>query len=228
MDDKSREFDLEMNYVTLEPMSFIDTNPFENVPEELWPIVCTYISNHNSQSTAINCSRPMQNNCLETDVTNANEPLSLLQEHSLFQEFKHNSVFEYVELVRENMDMHGKEQEDSVHFSIVRECIKTANDCLLGMNSEHNDLLSENFDSGSEGLILSENPLFNPKLEVPVLQRDHLDATIGRSSENKSEGIELTREDFKFYPTNPDLNLQESSLKFDPSNETNHFFYLKQ
>ncbi|GFU78095.1 zinc finger protein 16 [Trichonephila clavipes] len=208
-------------------LSCIDTNPFENVPEELWPVACKDISNHNSQSTAINCSLPMQNNCLETDVTNANEPLSLLQELSIFQEFQHNSVFEYVELVRENMNIHGNEQEDSVDFSMVRECIKTANDCLLGMNSQHNDLLSENFDSGSEGLILSENPLFNPKFEVPVLQSDHLDATIGRNSENKSEGIKLTGEDFKFYPSNSDLNLHESSLKFYPSNETNHF-YLKQ
>ncbi|GFY42530.1 hypothetical protein TNIN_355831 [Trichonephila inaurata madagascariensis] len=70
------------------------------------------------------------------------------------------------------MDMQGSEREDPVDISIVRQCIRAANDCLIEMNSQHIDLLLENFDSQSE------SPLFNPELEVPVLQSNHFDANV--------------------------------------------------
>ncbi|GFY53094.1 hypothetical protein TNIN_62601 [Trichonephila inaurata madagascariensis] len=78
--------------------------------------------------------------------------------------------------------MQGSEREDSVDIFIVRQCIQTANDCPLGMHSKYNDLLSENFESRSERLILSESLLFNPELEVSVLQGNLLDANVRRNS----------------------------------------------
>ncbi|GFY65019.1 zinc finger protein 16 [Trichonephila inaurata madagascariensis] len=228
MDNKTTEFDSERNFVTLEPMSLIDTNPFENVPEEFWPIVCNEIFSHSSQSTVINCSLPMQDNCTETEGSNANEHVSYIQGQSNFQEFQPNSVFQYNELGRVNIDIQGSEQEDSVDISLVRQCIRNANDCLLGMNSQYNDLLSERFDTCSERLILTESPLFNPKLEVPVLQSNHLDANVSRNGENKSEGVELTKEDLKLVPINSDMNLHETSLKSDQLNETNNFLFQRK
>ncbi|GFT36554.1 hypothetical protein TNCV_1345011 [Trichonephila clavipes] len=166
-------------------MSLIDTNPFENIPEEFWPIVYKKIFNHSSQSTAINCYLPLQENCMETEVSNANVLLSFLQGQSNFQEVHPDSVFEYNEVRRVNMDMQGSKQDDSGDISVVRQCIGIANDCLFRMNFQHNYLLSKSFDSRSKGLILSELPLFNPKPEVLVLQSDDLEVSVGRNSEKK-------------------------------------------
>ncbi|GFU35940.1 zinc finger protein 26 [Trichonephila clavipes] len=68
-------------------------------------------------------------------------------------------------------------------------------------------------------------PLFNPEVEVQVLQSNHLDAIVGRNSENKSESVELTREGFESVPINAKLILYESSLKSDPLNENNYFLF---
>ncbi|GFU78097.1 zinc finger protein 713 [Trichonephila clavipes] len=222
MDDKSTEFDLEMNYVTLEPMSFIDTNPFENVPEELWPIVYKEFFNHSSQSTEINCTLSMADNCFETEESNANGLLPFLQGQSSFQEIQPNLVFEYNELSRVNMEMHGSQQEDSVDISVVRKCIPTAKYCLLGINSQHNDPHAENFDSRSEGLIPSEILFFNLKPEVPVLQSDHLDTNVDKNRDDKSEGIELTKEVLKFDPINFDLNFRNGSGQQNDYQEEQH------
>ncbi|GFT48488.1 zinc finger protein 658 [Trichonephila clavipes] len=157
MDGKTNEIYSELSFVTLEPMSLIDTDPFENAPEELWPIVYKELFNHTSQSRAINCSLPMEANCMENEVSN------------------------------------------------------------------HNDPISENFDSRSEGLILSEIPLFNPEHDVSVLQSDHLEVNVGRNNENKSAGIELTKVDLKFDPINSDLHLYESSINSDPLSGNNNF-----
>ncbi|GFY66148.1 hypothetical protein TNIN_42161 [Trichonephila inaurata madagascariensis] len=65
------------------------------------------------------------------------------------------------------------------------------------MNSQHNDLSSENFDSRSADLILSGNLLFDPKAKFSALQSDHLDANVHKNSESKSESIELRKQNFK-------------------------------
>ncbi|GFT36553.1 zinc finger protein 394 [Trichonephila clavipes] len=220
---ETTEIDSEMNIFTLEPMSLTDTNPFENVPEEFWPIVCKDILNHSSQSTAINCSLPMQDNCTEIEVSNANGPLPSLQWQNKFQENPPHSVFEYNELGKVNMDLQGSQQGDSVDISVVVQCIRTAYDSLLGMNSQENDQLSENFDSRSEGLIIPEIPLFKHESEASVPQSHQSDANTGRNNENKSESVELSKEDLKFDPINSDLHLYESSIKSDPLTENNNF-----
>ncbi|GFY77389.1 hypothetical protein TNIN_334171 [Trichonephila inaurata madagascariensis] len=65
------------------------------------------------------------------------------------------------------------------------------------MNCQHNDLQSENLDSRSKDLIWTELPLLDPKAEVSVLQRDHLDANVRKNKESKSESIELKKQDFE-------------------------------
>ncbi|GFT48498.1 hypothetical protein TNCV_3383551 [Trichonephila clavipes] len=109
------------------------------------------------------------------------------------------------------MEMHENQQEDLVDIFVVRMCIRTTNDCLLRMDSQRNDPHSENFDSRSQGLIPSGIRFFNLKPEVPVLQSDHLDTNVDKNRDDKSDGIELTKEDLKVDPINSDLNFRNGS-----------------
>ncbi|GFU84390.1 zinc finger protein 16 [Trichonephila clavipes] len=122
----------------------------------------------------------------EPQVSNANELLSCLQGQNNFQKVQPNLVSEYIESIGVNKEVQGSVQRRfRLVYQLLGECIRTACDSLLGINSQHNDLHSRNFDSRSEGYIQSEIPLFDPKAEVSV----HLDANVRKNSENKSESI---------------------------------------
>ncbi|GFY67309.1 hypothetical protein TNIN_180361 [Trichonephila inaurata madagascariensis] len=149
----------------------------------------------------------MQGKCMENEVSNVNDLLHSLQGQSNFQEVQPISVFEYSELSRVNMGIQLCEQEHSVDISVARQCIGTTNDCLIVKNNQDNDLLSEIFDSRSEGLILSEIPLFESEFEVP--QSHHLDENFCRNSEKTPESVELTKEDLKIDPINLYFNLYD-------------------
>ncbi|GFY44339.1 hypothetical protein TNIN_78301 [Trichonephila inaurata madagascariensis] len=94
-----------------------------------------------------------------------------------------------------NTELQGSVQEDTVDISTVGDSRKAC-DSVLGMNSQHNDLRSENFDSRSEDLVLSGISFFDPKDKFLALQSDHLDANVHKNSESKSECNEL-RKNFK-------------------------------
>ncbi|GFY61009.1 zinc finger protein 16 [Trichonephila inaurata madagascariensis] len=84
----------------------------------------------------------------------------------------------------------------------------------------HNDLQSENLDYRWKDLIWTELTLFDPKAEVSVFQRDHLDANVRKNSESKSESIELKNQDFKF---DSGFSFYDSSIKSDPLTENYNF-----
>ncbi|GFY45074.1 hypothetical protein TNIN_368981 [Trichonephila inaurata madagascariensis] len=94
-----------------------------------------------------------------------------------------------------NTELQGSVQEEAVDLSTGGDCRKAC-DSVLGMNSQHNDLRSENFHSRSEDLLLSGISLFDPKAKFSALQSDHLDANVQKNSESKSESNEL-RKNFK-------------------------------
>ncbi|GFY57320.1 hypothetical protein TNIN_376661 [Trichonephila inaurata madagascariensis] len=95
-----------------------------------------------------------------------------------------------------NTELQGIVQEEAVDLSTGGDCRKAC-DSALGMNSQHNDLRSENFDSRSEDLIFSGISLFEPKAKFSALQSDHLDASVHKNSESKSESIELRKQNLK-------------------------------
>ncbi|GFU78071.1 zinc finger protein 16 [Trichonephila clavipes] len=213
------ENDLERTFATLQPFSSTSAIAFENVQNEYRPIAYEEFLNYSPQSPAINCSLPMEDCRREPQVSNANELLSCLQGQNNFQKVQPNLVSEYIESIGVNKEVQGSVQEDSVSISTVGECIRTACDSLLGINSQHNDLHSRNFDSRSEGYIQSEIPLFDPKAEVSV----HLDANVCKNSENKSESIQFR----KYFKSDSGSNFYDSSVNSDPFTEK-IIIFLKQ
>ncbi|GFU38556.1 zinc finger protein 16 [Trichonephila clavipes] len=216
MDDKmfSKDYetptenDLERTFATLQPFSSTRAYAFENVQNEYRPIAYEKVLNYSLQSPAINCNLPKENCRREPQVSNGNELLSCLQGQNVFQEVQTNLVSECIETIEVKKEVPGRVREDSVSISAVGESIRTACNNLLGMNSQHNDVHSRNFDSRSDGYIQSEIPVFDPKAEVSV----HLDGNVGKNCENKFESLQF-RKDFKL---DSSLNFYDSSINSDP------------
>ncbi|GFT48502.1 zinc finger protein 28 [Trichonephila clavipes] len=222
---RGTEDDLERTFVTLEPISTRRGNAFQSARNEFQPKTFEEILNYSSQSASNNCSLIIQDNWIEPEVSNANRPFTeaFLKWQNNFQEIQPNSGFQCNEFSRVNMEVQGREQVDSIDISTVGHCIRTACDCLLGINSQHNDPYSKIFASESEGSILSEFNSFDPKGEPSVIQNEKLGVIVGRNSERKSETIELKEGVFKFDSINSGLDFSQSSIYADPLTENNNF-----
>ncbi|GFY44201.1 hypothetical protein TNIN_473571 [Trichonephila inaurata madagascariensis] len=141
--------------VTLEPISSSRADVIEIIRNECQPIAYEEILNYSSQNS-VNFSLPVQDNWRNSEVSDTKDLVSFLQWQNNFQ-VQPNTVFECNEFSGVNMEVQGSKQGDSVDISTVVECIRTACDILLGMNSpENNDLISENFDSRHDHSIPSE------------------------------------------------------------------------
>ncbi|GFU78099.1 hypothetical protein TNCV_1316291 [Trichonephila clavipes] len=148
------EDDLERTFVTLEPISIRRGNAFQNLRNEFRPKTFEETLNYSSQSASNNCSLIIQGNWTEPEVSNANIPFtesSLKNGRIIFQEIQPNSGFQYNEFSRVIMEVQGREQVDLVDILTVGHSIRTACDCLLRINSQHNDPYSKIFASQSEG-----------------------------------------------------------------------------
>ncbi|GFY71743.1 zinc finger protein 16 [Trichonephila inaurata madagascariensis] len=228
MDDKTflneyetpTENELERSFVTLPPFSSIRTKAFENDRNEYRSIVNEEILNYIPQSPAINCCLPMEDCWKEPSPSNASGLVYCLQGQNNFQEAQTNSIFKCNKPSGVSTEVPGSVQQDSVDISSVGDCIRAACDSLLGMNCQHNDLQSENLDYRWKDLIWTELPLFDPKAEVSVLQRDHLDANVRKNSESKSESIELKKQDLKL---DSGFSFYDSSINSDPLIENYNF-----
>ncbi|GFY46358.1 zinc finger protein 16 [Trichonephila inaurata madagascariensis] len=228
MDDKtfSNEYEtptenkLERTFVTLPPFSSIRTKAFEIDRNEYRSIVNEEILNYSPQSTAINCSMPMENCWKDPSPSNPSGLVYCLQGQNNFQEFQTNSIFKCSKPSGVSTEVPGSVLQDSVDISSVGDCIPAACDSLLGMDCQHNDFQSENLDSRSEDLIWTEHPLFDPKAEVSVLQRDHLDANVRKNSESKSASIELKKQEFEL---DSGFRFYDSSTNSDPLTENYNF-----
>ncbi|GFY44200.1 zinc finger protein 16 [Trichonephila inaurata madagascariensis] len=236
MDDKivlseygrDTENDLEKTFITLEPVSTRRTNAFENVRNEFRPQAYEEILNYPSQSAANNCSLLMQDKWTEVQLSNA---IRLFTQSSFnwqnnFQDVITNSGLEYNEFSRVNREVQESEKEDSVNISVVGHCIRSACDCLLGINSQHNDDNSENIASQSEGSILSELNSFNPKGDPSVLQNEKFDVNVSISSESKSLSTDSKKDVFNFDTINSGFNFPETSMNSNQLTEINNFLTL--
>ncbi|GFY44673.1 zinc finger protein 16 [Trichonephila inaurata madagascariensis] len=201
----ANENDFVRTYVTLEPIFSRRTETIKSIRNECRPIAYKEILNYSLQSSVNNFCLPLQDNCRDKEVSDANGLVSSLQWQNNFQEVPPNTVFEYNEFSGVNKKVQESEQGDSVDISTVGECIRIACDCLLGINPQNNELISETFDARYDHSIPSENHLFDPRAEPSITQNEHLNANGGINSENKCESVDLKNELIKVDSINSGL-----------------------
>ncbi|GFU78103.1 hypothetical protein TNCV_1316331 [Trichonephila clavipes] len=210
----TNENDFGRMFVNLEPVSSRHTYVIENIRNESQPIAYKEILNYSLHSSVNSFCLLIQDNWRDTEKSDAKGLVSFLQRQTNFQEVQPNTVFEYNEFSSLNTEVQGSKQGDSVNISTVRECIRTACDCLLGMNPQNNYLISENFDFRYDHSIPSEIHLFDPKVKPSKVQREHFYTNSDMEIENKCERVELKNKLTKFNSINSGLKFLQTYINW--------------